>query len=86
MTIVVTDRIPVEQFGKLHQVICATGGRYLQTVVHNDRYVYVHYEIGDVEQHQRMWRQLTTPIKEVRSDGRLQTIWRRIVNAFKRKG
>ena len=64
----VTEYIPAEKLGQFHEILCATGGRYLRDPFQLWRRVEVHYEPGDYKSHREAWARCVTPIREVRRD------------------
>jgi hypothetical protein len=83
MTIVIRDKIPTEKFAQFHEILCATGGRYIRTPEANHGVITVDYEAGDYAQHNELWRRITTPITEVRKDQWWRVVFRRIALTFR---
>lgn len=69
----ITTIIAAVDFGKFHEIMCATGGRYISNPVHVVDGVKVHYSPGDYAAECKAWEQYNTPIREVRVD----QAWRR---------
>lgn len=77
MTITATEYIPAEKFAQFHEILVATGGRYLRKPFPLWSHVEVHYEFGDYVAHQQAWMRCTTQIREVRRDQWWRKIMRR---------
>jgi hypothetical protein len=75
MDLIVHDNIPADKMRRFHEILVATGGRYLHNPLKiGDSYM-VDYAVGDYEEHSRLWQNYVTPIKEVRRD----QWWRRML-------
>lgn len=70
---IVTEYIPAEKLCQFHEILCATGGRYLRSPLLLGQRVKVHYEPGDYKAQCKAWRRCLTPIRETRRDK-----WRRV--------
>lgn len=65
---IVTEYVPSEKMGQFHEILCATGGRYLRDPLPLWQRVEVHYEPGDYIAQREAWARCMTPIREVRRD------------------
>jgi hypothetical protein len=72
---IITDYIPKEKFQQFHEILCATGGRYLREPFPLFNKIEVHYEPGDYQAECDAWQKCITPIKEVRRD----KLWHKIL-------
>lgn len=82
MTITISEKIPFEKMNQFHEILCATGGRYIQNPIRlSDSYL-VKYEAGDYASHQEAWRRCTTEITEVRRDQYWRTLIRKVIAIF----
>lgn len=72
------DPIPKQLFSQWHEILVATGGRYLGTPRAIGSDIRVDYEPGDYAEQCRRWRVVTMPIREVRRD----QWWRRLMRRF----
>ena len=79
----ISEFVPDEKFRDFHEILCATGGRYLAPLNQSCGNIWVVYEPGDYEEQCRLWRRLNTPIKEVRRDQRWRTALRRVLNFWR---
>ena len=77
------ERIPAAKMAQFHEILCATGGRYLsEPRAYGDMYR-VDYAPGDYKEHCTRWQRATTSIREVRHDQTWRTVFRRIISFFK---
>lgn len=60
----VNTQIPSERFKQFHEILCETGGRYLSNPRLSGDHIIVHYQPGDYEKEQHVYRMVTTPIVE----------------------
>lgn len=65
---VFNEPIPKAKFEQFHEILCATGGRYLGNPVNCGDTVRVNYEPGDYRAHSEAWLRCTQAIREVRKD------------------
>lgn len=72
------DLIPVEKWQQFHEILCATGGRYLSTPRRTSEGVRVDYEFGDMVEHQRRFRMATETFSECRKDQWWRKLLRRM--------
>jgi len=71
--------IPRAKLNQFHEILCATGGRYLNEPRFYGEIVCVDYAPGDVKAHQEAWRLCTTTISET---SKTQT-WRKVLRRMK---
>lgn len=64
MITVSNQSIPLEKLGQFHEILCATGGRYLSNPVIGVTHARVSYTPGDYQAMNRAWRRCNTPIVE----------------------
>lgn len=84
MSIRVTETIPSHQMEKFHEILCATGGRYLNNPQKfGNKSFIVTYESGDYNLQHKMWFNYTTDIKEIKKDQIWRKLLRRIIFVFK---
>jgi len=77
------DPIPKHKFKQFHEILCATGGRYLGTPRTVGDVVKVDYEYGDYEAFYKAWKLCNQDVKEVYSDKGWNKILRRLHNLWK---
>lgn len=65
---IITEYIPDEKMQQFHEILCATGGRYLRKPFPLFKRVEVHYAPGDYKAQCEAWKRCVTPIIEVRKD------------------
>ena len=75
MEVQVSEWVPSDKFGQFHEILCATGGRYLRDPQRCGDRVRVEYETSRYEAHCDAWRRSVTDIVEVRRD----QWWRRLL-------
>lgn len=66
MTTTVTEYINKNDFNKFHEILCATGGRYMCNPIHCENNVLVNYVAGDYQTQIQRFKLATTPIVEVK--------------------
>lgn len=71
----VTRSVPAEKLGQFHEILCATGGRYVRNPFRFGAMVEVCFEPGDYDEMQRRWDRVTVDVKEIRRD----QLWRRVL-------
>ena len=74
----ITEYIPVEKMDQFHEILCATGGRYLRNPIQLWSRVEVHYEPGDYKAMTDAWSRCTTKINECRRDQWWRVVLRRL--------
>jgi len=80
MTTIHNDPVPAERIRQFHEILCATGGRYLRNPHKVGSVVLCDYAPGDYKAQCEAWNRITTPIKEVRKDQWWRKLARRLVN------
>lgn len=83
MTTIHNESIPKEKMKMWHEILCATGGRYLENPRDCGEVMKVSYAPGDYKAQCDAWNIIITPIKEKRSDTKLKTYFRRFKALFK---
>jgi hypothetical protein len=78
MTTIHNQPIPKEKMKQWHEILCATGGRYLSNPIDCGDVMRVSYAPGDYVKQSLAWNIVSTPIKEIRSDGLFKTLINRI--------
>ena len=76
MTVTCSAFIPKEKFTQFHEVLCATGGRYLANPLDCGEKIHVRYEQGF--DHEKLWNLYTCDITEIRRD----QWWRVLLRKF----
>jgi hypothetical protein len=76
MTIRCSEFIPKEKFSQFHEVICATGGRYLHNPFEVGQTIHVVYSPGI--DHNKLWNLYTEDVVEIRKDQK----WRIFIRRF----
>lgn len=74
---IVTEYIPAEKLGQFHEILKATGGRYLSNPIRVSQDVLVNYAPGDFMAQSEAWKRCVTPIRETRRDQWWRAIMRR---------
>lgn len=78
MTITVSNHsIPLHKLKQFHEILCATGGRYIRNPYKVGDVFKVSYTCGDYVAQQEAWNRCTQDIKEIRKDTKWRTILRR---------
>jgi len=72
------ERIPKNRMMQFHDILCSTGGRYINNPIEFDDIVLCNYEPGDYQAQMSAWRRITNDIKEVRKDQWYRKLLRRI--------
>lgn len=75
---IVTEYIQKERFAQFHNILCATGGRYLRNPFILFLHIEVCYEPGDYKAQCEAWKRCTTPIREKNKNQLWRVILRRI--------
>jgi hypothetical protein len=70
-----TRSVPAAKFSQFHEILCATGGRYVKNPLRYGTIVEVCFEPGDYDELQRRWDRVTIDVREVRKD----QWWRKIL-------
>lgn len=70
---VFNESVPKAKYSQFHDILCATGGRYLANPLDCGDTVRVSYEPGDYRAQAEAWNRCTQPVLEVRKD----QAWRR---------
>lgn len=83
MTTIHNERIPKEKMKQWHEILCATGGHYLNNPREAGDNMVVSYAPGDYKAQCEAWSLITTPIKEKRSDTFFMKYFRRFKGLFK---
>lgn len=78
MTKVYNEPVPLRKWQQFHEILCATGGRYLGTPTACGDEVRVSYEPGDYRAMQEAWLRCMTPVREARRDQWWRRLWRRM--------
>jgi hypothetical protein len=78
----VTENIPAEKLEQFHEILVATGGRYLRNPFPLWSVVQVHYEPGDYAAQREAWARCVTPIREARRDQWWRKTLRRCLPGF----
>lgn len=78
MTRVFNDPVPLAKWQQFHEILCATGGRYLGTPTVVGDVVRVSYEPGDYPAMQAAWKRVTTEVREIRKDQWWRCLFRRL--------
>lgn len=68
MSIIVSERIPAEKFSQFHEILGATGGRYLMNPHPLGAWVSVRYEAGDYRAQSEAWNRCLSCPREIRRD------------------
>ena len=76
---VFNEPIPKNKIKQFHDILCATGGRYLKNPVLVGNEYRVSYAPGDYIRQQKAWRMVTEDISEVRKD----QLWRKALRRAK---
>ena len=74
----VNEMIPAGKMGRFHEILVATGGRYLHNPLLIGQSYMVDYAPGDYVQQSRLWEQAIKPITEVRRDQWWRKLLRRV--------
>jgi len=79
------EPIPENRMQQWHELLCATGGRYLATPLYNPRTneYRVDYTPGDYAKQCKVWNMLNTPIKET-TRGSFKMVVKRLYALYKR--
>lgn len=77
--------VPLNKMGQFHEILCATGGRYLGNPQRNRAEYRVSYIPGDYEAMCMAWSLVTQEIRETRKDQPWRKILRRITGFLQRK-
>lgn len=72
--------VPKEQMRKFHEVLCATGGRYVNNPRDCGDIMRVDYVPGDYKAQCEAWARATQDVKEVRKD----QLWRLLIRRVRR--
>lgn len=75
---IVTEYVPVEKMKQFHDILCATGGRYVRDPLELFGTFEVCYEPGDHAAQREAFDRCVTPIKEVRRDQWWRVLLRRV--------
>lgn len=65
---IITERIPIEKMQQFHEILCATGGRYLEEPYQLPNHMRVRYEPGNYKMQCEQWKRCITPIREVKKN------------------
>lgn len=72
------DPIPLSKFAQFHNILCASGGRYLRNPYKQYEVVVVSYELDSTEKmvsFQKAWALVTKNMREIRKD----QWWRKVI-------
>lgn len=75
---IATEYVPKDKFKQFHEILCATGGRYLSEPFTIYNVVQVNYEAGDYVAQSEAWIRCLTPIREVNKN----QWWRIVLRRF----
>lgn len=79
MTVTVTgQRVPASKFQQFHDILCATGGRYLGSPTQIGDVVLASYQTDDYVGMNEAWNRCTRAIREVRKDQTWRVVLRRL--------
>ena len=73
--LVFNDHIPKNRMRQFHEILCATGGRYIGNPRDCGDVVRIDYAPGDYKAQSEAWRRITADVAEVRKD----QWWRRML-------
>jgi len=76
------EPIPANKINQFHEILCATGGRYIGEPIYqvNLKQYRVSYKPGNYANQSKMWKQATTSIREVDS----RQWWKKVIRKIKR--
>lgn len=76
------DPIPKSKMNQFHEILCATGGRYISNPRDCGEVYRCDYMPGDEIKQRELWKLATLDIIEVRKDSSFMCILRRIAVVF----
>lgn len=77
------DPIPKNRMRQFHEILCATGGRYISNPRDCGDVMRVDYEPGDYKAQCEAWRNCTEIVREKRKDQWWRKAWRRLTHNAK---
>lgn len=75
--------IPAHKFRQWHEILCATGGRYLRPPREQFGEIRVDYEPGDYHEQLALWRNCTEDLQEARRDSWWRKLYRRTLSLLR---